>query len=299
VSINDAFQRQFGIITRAQALAYGMSSHQIDYKVKRGDWVSEHPGIYRAVAVRPSWESRLLAATFATSGVASHLCASVLWDLEVFREPTTEITVEEGRSPRLSDVEVHRSRQWAARDQTTQRGIAVTGIERTILDCAAKVSIGTTERLAEAAIRKKLTTWLRLADCLQAHSARGRDGCLTLRQLLQIRLGNGTVPLSDFSRRIVQLLQRANVPTPEVEYRITNDAGDHLLQVDLAWPKLKKAWELDGLKWHFGREDVERDRRKRNAVVAEGWVIQEILWSMYIDDPAALVRMCRKFLDSP
>ena len=153
--------------------------------------------------------------------------------------------------------------------------------------------------MAEAAIRKKLTTWLRLADCLSEHSARGRDGCLTLRQLLQVRLGNGTVPLSDFSRRIVQLLERSNVPTPEVEYVVRDVHGRHLLQVDLAWPKQKKAWELDGLQWHFGREDVERDRRKRNAVVAEGWVLQEILWSMYVDDPGKLVRMCKKFLAEP
>lgn len=299
MSLNDAFQRQFGIITRDQALAYGMSKHQIDYKIKQGAWLSEHPSVYRAAVVRPSWESQLLAATLATNGVASHLCAAALWNLDVFSEPPISITVPEGKSPRLPIAHLHRSRQWDERDETTRRGIPCTGIERTILDCAAKVGIQTTERLAEAAIRKRLTTWLQLADCLQTHSARGRDGCLTLRLLLQVRLGNGTVPLSDFSRRIVHLLERANLPSPVVEYKVTNEAGEHLLQVDLAWPALKKAWELDGLQWHFGRDDVERDRRKRNAVVAEGWVIQEILWSMYIDNPTALVQMCRKFLNTP
>ena len=111
-----------------------------------------------------------------------------------------------------------------------------------------------------------------------------------------MRLGNGVVPLSDFSRRIVQLLERAGLPTPEVEYRICDAQGNLLLQADLVWPKHKKIWELDGLQFHFGREDVERDRRKRNAVIAEGWVIQEILWSMYVDNPRALVEMARKFL---
>ena len=133
----------------------------------------------------------------------------------MFDKPPPEITIPEGKSTRRQVARVHESRQWGTRSQTTRRGLPVTGIERTILDCAGKVSLETTERLAEAAIRKKLTTWLRLADCLSEHSARGRDGCLTLRQLLQVRLGNGTVPLSDFSRRIVQLLERSNVPTPE------------------------------------------------------------------------------------
>lgn len=296
MELSQSFQNQFGCITRPQALGYGLSERQVDYRIKTGEWLVERPGVYRASVVPPSWEATLFAATARGEAVVSHRCAAALWDLDVFYQPTPEITIPEGRSTRRGDLVVHESRQWDQRNEQLHRGLPITGVERTILDCAARVSVGTTERLAEAAIRKRLTTWLSLADCLSAHSARGRDGCLTLRQLLQIRLGNGTVPLSDFSRRIILLLERAGLPSPVVEYRITNDAGDHLLQVDLAWPSLKKAWELDGLQWHFGRDDVERDRRKRNAVVSEGWVIQEILWSMYVDDPSGLVDMCRKFL---
>jgi hypothetical protein len=296
MTINEEFQKQFGCITREQAIGYGLSERQVDYRIATGQWLVERPGVYRLAAVPPTWEATLFAATARTEAVVSHLCAAALWDLEVFHQPSPEVTIPEGKSTRRDDILVHESRQWTKRSQLQRRGLPTTGIERTILDCAAKVSVQTAERLAEAAIRKRLTSWLQLADCLSAHSARGRDGCLTLRQLLQVRLGNGTVPLSDFSRRIVHLLERANIPTPIVEYRISDDAGVHLLQVDLAWPSLKKAWELDGLQWHFGRDDIERDRRKRNAVIAQGWVIQEILWSMYVDDPGGLVRMCRQFL---
>ena len=296
MGIDQAFLRQFGCITREQARCYGLTERQIDYRLSSQQWLVERPGVYRAAIVAPSWEATLFAATARGDAVVSHRCAAALWNLEIFERPHPEISIPEGKSTRRGNIVVHESRQWGTRAQTVRQGLPVTGIERTILDCAAKVGINTTERLAEAAIRKRLTTWLKLADCLSTHSARGRNGCLTLRQLLQIRLGNRTVPLSDFSRRIVQLLERANLPSPVVEYRIANSSGQHLLQVDLAWPALKKAWELDGLRWHFGRDDVERDRRKRNAVVAEGWIIQEILWSMYIDDPRGLVKMCRRFL---
>jgi hypothetical protein len=296
VGVNNAFQKQYGIITRAQALAYGMSSAQIDYRVRVEDWLVEHPGVYRCAAVRPTFESGLLAATLRSGGLASHRCAASLWRLELYHEPPLEITVEEGKSVRLGVDRVHQSRQWNLRDETTRQGIRTTGIERTILDCAGVVGIDRAERLAEAAIRKKLTTWLLLADSLSAHSARGRNGCLTFRRLLQVRLGIGAVPLSDFSRRIVHLLVKSNIPTPVVEHKIVDQNGNHILQVDLAWPRLKKAWELDGLQWHFGREDIERDRRKRNAAAAEGWVIQEILWSMYVDNPRQLVEMAKRFL---
>jgi len=294
--LHDAFQRQYGIVTRSQALAYGLARHQIDYRVKRGDWVSEHPGIYRAASVAKSWESELLAAVLSAKGVASHRCAAALWGLDGYSEPPLEVTVAEGCSPRTPIGRMHRSRQWKLREQTSRRGIPCTGIERTILDCAGVVGLGTLERLAESAIRQRLTSWLALADCLSEHSRKGRNGCGKLRVLLQQRIGSPTVPLSDFSRRVVQLLERANLPSPVVEYVVRDANGRHILQVDLAWPALKKAWELDGLTWHFGREDVERDRRKRNLVVAEGWVIQEILWSMYVDDQRGLVRMARQFL---
>lgn len=295
-ALHDAFKRQHGIVTRAQAQAYGLAPHQIDYKVKRGDWVSQHPGVYRAGLVRPTWDSDLLAAVYASNGIASHRCAAALWGLEAFDTPPIEITIAEGRSPRLSIERIHRSRQWDLRNETRRRGIPVTGVERTILDCAGVVGLRTLERMAESAIRQRLTTWLKLADCLSEHSRKGRNGCGKLRLLLQHRLQTKTVPLSDFSRRIVQLLDQAGVPSPTVEYVVRDHNGQHLLQLDLAWPEYKKAWELDGLQWHFGREDVERDRRKRNAVIAEGWVIQEILWSMYIDNPRALAQMAKKFL---
>ena len=105
------------------------------------------------------------------------------------------------------------------------------------------------------------------------------------------------MPLSDFSRLVANLLVDGGLPRPLVEHRITEEStGAFIMQTDLAWPKYKKAWELDGLEWHFGRHEVERDRRKRNRARAEGWAIQEILWSMYVDDPDELVVMARKFL---
>ena len=296
MSLAGIFHQQFGVVTRSQAIEYGLTENQIDYRVKKGTWLVEHPGIYRPAVVSPSWESDLIGATLRTGGLASHRCAAALWGLEVFDEPPVELTIPEGKSPRSTIERLHRTRQWELREESLRRGIRCTGIERTILDCAGVVGFRTLERLAESAIRQRHASWLDLADCLSTHSRKGRNGCGKLRVLLEHRLGTPAVPLSDFSRRIVHLLRSANLPTPVIEHVVRDRDGQHLLQLDLAWPRLRRAWELDGLQWHFGREDVERDRRKRNAVIAEGWVIQEILWSMYIDDPSGLVEMARKFL---
>ena len=296
MDIVDAARTQHGVLTRAQALGYGLSERQIDYRLSAQEWIRLHPGTYQLRSSPSTWESRLLAAVFCSGGIASHRCAATLWNLDVFHAPDIEITIPNGGWQKITGALVHRTTQWDRCCPVTKRSIPTTGVERTILDCAGVLRFETVERLAESAIRQNLTSWTALADCLKDHSKRGRNGCLSLRTLLEFRLGNGTVPLSDFSRRVVNLLVDNGIERPVVEHRILDDDGRLILQTDLAWPQHRKAWELDGLRWHFGRDDVERDRRKRNRAKAQGWNIQEILWSMYVDNPDELVQLARKFL---
>ncbi len=296
--VDDHFRRHHAVITRTQAEDLGLSDRQIGRRIANGSWVRVHNGVYRLAAAPATWESRLLAAVLASGGVASHRCAAALWRLEPFVAPRIEVSVPHGRRSRIQGVIVHQSRQWGLRDETVKRGIACTGLERAILDSGAVVSVKTMEREAESAIRRGQTSWRRLLRCLCRHSAQGRNGCGTLRQLLALRVADGRVTLSDFGLLVAQLLEEHGVEVPVREYPILDPDGNHILQADLAWPDRKKAWELDGLAFHFGRAEVERDRRKRNRAKSYGWNIQEILWSMYTDEPAELVAMARRFLRS-
>lgn len=266
-----------------------MSNRQIRYRMTSGRWTQLHESVFRLSAASPTWEGSLLAPILATGGVASHRAAAALWNLELYTTPRPEITVPHGSWSNISDVLVHQTTQWASVDMVMRRGLPTTGIERTILDCGAVVGARTVERL---------TGWDSLFDCLLAHSRQGRTGCGRLRQVLAWRLGDGTIPLSDFSRVVTNLLVDGGVRRPVLEHRIHDRRGGFIMQVDLAWPDQKKAWELDGLRYHFGRTEIERDRRKRNAAKSEGWNIQEILWSMYADNPRHLVQLAHDFLGS-
>ncbi len=294
--VDHIFAAQFGLISRAEARAEGLSPRQIHLRLERGEWIREQSGVFRHAAVPRTWESELLAACMSTGGVASHRSASVLWGLDPIRRAVPEIQVSVRSAPRIDRVIVHRSKQWDRIDANSIRGIPVTGINRTLLDCGAVVTLRTLERMVESAIRRRLTSWADLHAALVRHSRKGRDGCGPLRDLLEIRMGRGTVPLSDFSRVVFNLLTDHGIDPPEVEYRILGADGGFIMQTDLAWPAQRKAWELDGLAFHFGRLERERDNRKRNRAKAEGWNIQEILWSMFVDDPDALVETCRRFL---
>ena len=297
-TLDELFRAQYGLITRAQAMASGLSERQIDHRLSEQQWIRRHRSVYLHAAIRPSWESQLLAATLATGGLASHRSGAALWRLELFKSPPPEITIPISNPRHVACAIVHRTTQWDRRAETTVRGIPVTGVERTLLDCGAVVSLRVLERLAESAIRQGKTKWTLLLGCLRDHSKQGRDGCLNLRRLLEKRLLDRTIPLSDFSRLVANVLEDGGVQAPTLEHVITDDHGIPIMQADLAWPELNKAWELDGLQHHFGREEIERDRRKRNRAKEYGWNIQEILWSMYLNDQGGLVEMAKKFLAS-
>jgi hypothetical protein len=154
------------------------------------------------------------------------------------------------------------------------------------------------ELAAESAIRQDLTAWSSIGECLDAHAASGRPGIVAMRSLLDFRSDAATIPRSGFSRRVAQLLERAGLPAPVLEYPARTSGGEHILFLDLAWPESMKAWELDGLAWHFGRADLERDKDVRNRCKGEGWRIQEITWKKFREEPDDLVDMCRQFMAS-
>jgi hypothetical protein len=285
-----------GTITRAEALARGLTPRQIDRRVASGRWHRLHPGVYRHAVAAATWESDLLAACLSTGGIASHQSAAVLWDLGIVVPGRPVVSTARRRRRTPKGVIVHQTTQWAKRAETERRGIPVTGLERTLLDCAAVVPLRRLERLCESAIRQRLTSWADLATTLARHSRRGRDGCGRLRTLLELRLGAPDVPLSDFSRLVANLLVDAGIEEPEVEYPVVDRDGGFILQADLAWPRRRKIVELDGLEYHFGRAERERDNRKRNRAKAEGWSVLEVLWSMLVDEPEQLVDVCRRFL---
>ena len=109
-------------------------------------------------------------------------------------------------------------------------------------------------------------------------------------------MGDPTVPLSDFSRRVVRLLVGAGVPRPLLEHRVFDADGRFLMQVDLAWPDRRCIVELDGLEHHFGRRDRESGIEKRARVRAEGWRMLEVSWAMYAEAPDDLITLVTRFL---
>lgn len=293
------FRRQHGVASRGQLLEAGWSETQVRYRVRNGELVRMHSGIYRVSTAAESWSGRVVAATLSTKGAASHLTAARLHGLdEAWRSSGVDVTVSHGRWRELEGVVIHQSTQVDARLDLGQHGaIPVTGLERTILDIGAIMGVDRLGAVVDAAVRQKQTTLALLWDVWVRHARRGRNGCGVLREALEARSVDHTIPLSEWSRMVARLLTGAALAEPRLEFRVHDPAGRFVAQVDLAYPAARLAIELDSLSFHLNAESFVRDRRRFRALALAGWQVLPFSWDDYKQRPHELVAQIRSVLD--
>ena len=281
-------ETQYGLVTREQALAAGMTTYQIEERLRSARWVRAARGVYRHAAVPSTAESRLLAPCMAYGAVVSHRSAAALHGIDGYELDRVEVVVEKGRVRRIPGARLHHSTQMHLARSAERHGIPCTRLDRTVLDLASTVSRAALDRTIDAVLRNGL---LRLSDLWQvlvAHSKPGRNGCVALRNALFARSGEGGVPLSDWSRMVADLLESSGLPRPVYEHRVEGLDGEFVAQVDLAYPSARLAIELDSVGWHFNLESFVNDPRRRNALFVAGWSVLTFTWDDYINRPGHL-----------
>ncbi|MBN4047654.1 type IV toxin-antitoxin system AbiEi family antitoxin domain-containing protein [Acidimicrobiaceae bacterium AH-315-P05] len=268
-----------GVITRGQARGSGLTSRQIDRRVKSGEWVRVYPSIYRHGAIAPTWYSEMLAACHSAGGIASHRSAAYLHGFDGFKPTRRELVVAHGQRRQHRGVIVHQSTQMGSFDVVNR--IPCTGILRTVIDLGAVVSKGVVCDVVDEVLRTRGATLTDLNKVLRRDGARGRSGTAALRAALAGRGDESPVPLSSWSRMFSDLLTSAGLTSPVCEHRIVDDAGQLVAQVDLAYPEHNVAIELDSIRWHMNRTSFTTDRQRWNRLMLAGWSVLVFTWPDY------------------
>ena len=279
---------QHGLVSRAEALAAGMTQHQIRGRVRTGRWVRATPGVYRSAAVAPTPRSRLLAACMAYDALASHRSAAALLAIDGYRLDRVEVVVATGRVRRVPGVRLHYSSQMDLARTVVRDGIPCTDPARTILDLAGVVNRQRLDATIDAVLRDGMLRLRDLWAVLASHARPGRNGSAALRAALEARTVGGGVPLSDWSRMVADLLEESGLRRPLFEHRIEDESNSLVAQVDLAYPAERLAIELDSVKWHFNLKSFKEDPRRRNATMLAGWTVLTFTWDDYAKRPDAL-----------
>jgi hypothetical protein len=175
-------------------------------------------------------------------------------------------------------------------------GIPVTDVARTILDIGRVVGDRRLARAVEAARRAGQTDWSRLIATLARHARRGRPGVARLRRVIAENAHREEITDSDLELLVMVLLVESGLPEPTLHHRIF-DGSRFVAEVDLAYPDLRIAIELDG-KVHLQPEVWERDLPRQNDLVLLGWTVLRFTWNRYRSRPSSVVAEVRAARDA-
>jgi hypothetical protein len=264
---------QFGLVTRAQALAAGLTYHQVRHRLDIGTLVRVARELYRLAGAPETWDQRALAAVLAI-GEGAVLCgrsAATVWKLSLPKLEEIEVLAPRSRSGQAGPgaALAHRVRTVRPQDKTYVGVSPVTTIQRTLVDLAGTLNIEALDRVVDEAISRKLTTPDRLAKTVSAVGGRGRKGIRNLRQVLGPWLEHPQMD-SVAEAAWLRALGRAGLPAPVTQYGIVRADGKRAI-ADFAWPEARLVLEVDGYRWHAGPRSHSRDLERATSLEAAGW----------------------------
>lgn len=274
MTLDDLLARQAGVISRAQALATGLSRENVGYRVKARRWQPLYPGVYlvdRWPAHGQEGEVRVRAALL-WAGEDAFLCGrAAAWWYGMVDQPPPTVGVSVGRRRRLRrrpGVEVIR-RELAPQDRHLHRGLTVTAPALTVLEAAVELGDEGAAFL-DGALRGSVP----FAD-VRAASAR-YAGSAAARRLL----GEAVERSADEARRELRaLLRGAGACGWTDAVRVDG------LPVDAAFPVARVAVLASGWAEPVDQASIKAAVRRWTALIAQGWTIVHVPWRDLIERP--------------
>jgi hypothetical protein len=189
-------------------------------------------------------------------------------------------------------VALHRSRWYrAGRDRETVDGLRVALPERMLFGLAAAFNQHRFERAAEDAWHLGLTSPAAMAEYLERHRCRGKDGVLTIERWLDNALGQQRPAQSGLEQELLEALVRVGLPAPVRQHPVLLRGGA-TVHLDIAWPAIRLAIEPGATWWHGGDAGQRRDQQRDLACGELGWQVFRLDESLR-DDPMAAARRIR------
>jgi hypothetical protein len=264
--IDDVVRRQCGVLTRAQALACGLTDEMIEANVVAGRWRRLWRGVY-ATFSGPAPRGSMLWAAVLRAGkgaMLSHDTAAELVGLTDGPSSRIHVTVPHRRTPaRIPGVVVHRAVLGAATRHPT-RLPPQTRLEDTVVDLTQTArSIDDAIGWLAKAIGARLTTSARLM------AAMGRRTRLRWRPKLVSALadvGRGCHSLLEL--KYYRQVERAH-GLPRGKRQVLRSGTGGTMIDDVLYEEYDAHVELDGRVAHPDHKRW-RDMRRDNAVVVRG-----------------------------
>ena len=250
-----------------------------------------HPDTYVMTAVAPSNEQALRAALMwaGDQSAATGRSGGELYVLEGVLAPTPEIVVPAGLRLRAEGVVVHRSDDRDALMVRRVRGLAVTGVEPTLLSLAHSLDAHAFEVACEDARRRRLTSVPSLHAYLERFGT-GRPGARALRVLLD-QLDPRHPARSTLEVKTRELLVAHGIRDFVREFPL--EWNGRTYRFDFAFERSRTILETNGRRWHDDPSDYERDNEKWSVPGRHGYRIVFATWDKVTRQPEQLISELR------
>lgn len=267
--------------------------------VRDGTWVRVRRGAFVDAALLQTADHRrtlalariaALRTQLTSDAVISHTSAALLWGLPTLRTPTVTHVVQSFRARSRASPDVVRHHQELAPDDVvTLRGIRVTSLERTLVDCAMSEPVRGGIVVADAALHRDADRE-RCEQLLAAQS--GRRGVVRARLVLEHADGGAESAGESLSR--VALLE-IGLPRPQTQLPVATHLGT--FWTDLGWPELRLLAEYDGRSKYEGQpaDAVVGEKRREDALLDQAWRLLR-LTKEDVGNRAALTARVRRTL---
>jgi very-short-patch-repair endonuclease len=277
-------RRQHGIVSREQVLTLGVRRRTLECRTAQGLLTSRGrrllvlPGTPDDLATR----SRLLGWSYPESVLTAHsaalLTGSGPWqDIDLGDEPSA----------------IHPRRRFPARfvAHPGVRSFQIDGLQvalprHTVVDLIRFLPLNDARRVAYRAVQKSVISVDWLVQTAQVLSGLGGVG-----QLRDVVADLRTGAHSHLETRLVRLLQRAGMRGWVANFRVR--LGDAFVVVDVAFPDVRVAVEVDGRAHHTDQIRFQRDRTRQNALVSAGWVPLRFTWEDITQRPQRVLNEIR------
>lgn len=257
----EEFLQRMGGVASAGAITRTFSEADLRRARRAGALVQVARGRY---ALPDAERHRCLA--HGLTAALSHLSAARHWGLPVKFPPDRPwLTVPRGRNvpPAVQRAaHVH----WAHLDRA-ELAEGVTGVVRTVLDCARALPFDEAVCVADSALRCRLVTRAELLIAGDRLSRVGRSRALGVVEFADRRAAN---PFESSLRCIVASIRGASFE-PQVPI-----AG--IGQPDLVDVERRLVLEADSFEFHGSSESLARDIERYNALVSSGWTVLRFGW---------------------
>lgn len=285
--------RQGFVLTTQQAREAGIATRDSRRYVNRGEWTAPRRGVLsvlpRPVGDPPAHGLRpeVLAAAAALvrpHTVISHEFAALAFGLDVLDIPrAATLSTSSRRHSAARGGVVVRAADMHDDEIARWFGVPIMTPARTVIDIARR-GMRPGIVVADSALAAEVVTMSELRAALDY--ARGRDGVITARRVLDLATPSVESPLESLTRLF---LATNNVPLPEPQQWIETHRGWY--RVDGLWREKRVVLEIDGLKKYRDDEDAfPAEKRREAALDLAGYRVVRVTWFDIHHDRVATLR---------